>query len=309
MSEPHPTVPVAIVSPVRDESKYIRLTLDAMVAQTVWPAEWIIVDDGSSDDTPDIVRSYQKDYPFIRLITRDDRGKRVLGSGVIEAFNFGRAQLQSDYAYICKLDGDMSFDERYLETMLEAFAADPRLAAVSGKVYRPEDDGLVEEYIIDEVVAGQFKFYRRSAFEEIGGFTQTILWDGIDIHKCRMKGWSTRSIRDDRARLYHHRMMGSSDKNVYKGRVRLGRGIWFMGYHPAYAVASGMFRMGEKPYVIGGLIIIGAYFYAALKRDPRYDDLEFRRDLQAWQMQRLREVGQRLWRRVTGRAGDRSIAG
>jgi len=308
MSETHRTAPVAIVSPVRDESKYIRLTLDSMVAQTVWPEEWLIVDDGSTDDTPEIVESYQAQYPFIRLIRRTDRGKRVLGSGVIEAFNFGRDQLESDYRYICKLDGDMSFDPTYVETMLAELEGDPTLAAVSGKVFRPEGDDLVEEYIIDEMVAGQFKFYKREAFEAIGGFSQTILWDGIDIHRCRLNGWTTRSIRHPGARLFHHRLMGSSDKNVYKGRVRLGRGIWFMGYHPAYATASGLFRMGEKPYVVGGLLIIGAYFYAAIRREPRYDDLEFRKGLQAWQLSRLRGVASRLVARLTGRKSQR-IAG
>lgn len=296
------------MSPVRDESRYIRRTLDAMVQQTVWPREWLIVDDGSTDDTPEIVASYQEDYPFIRLIRRQNRGKRVLGSGVIEAFNFGREQLQSDYRYICKLDGDMSFDPTYIETMLAALEADDRLAAVSGKVYRPEDDALVEEYIIDEMVAGQFKFYKREAFEAIGGFSQTILWDGIDIHKCRLEGWTTQSIRDPGARLFHHRLMGSSDKNVYKGRVRLGRGIWFMGYHPAYATASGLFRMAEKPYVIGGLLMIAAYWYAAMRREPRYDDLAFRKGLQDWQLSRLRAVGGRLLGRLTGRSKQR-IAG
>ena len=308
LPDQHATAAIAIVSPVRDESKYIRRTLDAMAAQTVWPEEWLIVDDGSRDDTPEIVEHYQARYPFIRLVRRTDRGQRVLGSGVIEAFNFGRDQLQSDYRYICKLDGDMSFDPTYIETMLAALEADDRLAAVSGKVYRPEGDSLVEEYIIDEMVAGPFKFYKREAVEAIGGFSQTILWDGIDIHKCRLNGWTTRSIRDPGARLFHHRLMGSSDKNVYKGRIRLGRGIWFMGYHPAYATASGLFRMAEKPYVIGGLLIVGAYFYAALRSEPRFEEPGFREGLQAWQRQRLRAVGGRLLRRLTGR-GKQRIAG
>ena len=81
--------------------------------------------------------------------------------------------------------------------------------------------------------------------------------------------------------------MGSSDANVYKGRVRLGRGIWFMGYHPLYAIASGIFRMHERPYVIGGLIIIASYFFAAIRREPQFDDREFIRELRRWQMGKL----------------------
>lgn len=287
----HRTVPLAVVSPVRDEAAHIRRTLDAMVAQRCRPQEWLIVDDGSSDDTPAIVEDYARQHDFIRLIDKPDRGARVLGGGVIEAFDYGRARLSDDnYRYIAKLDGDMSFDPRYIEIMLDAFAADDRLAAVSGKVFRPEGDRLVLEYMTDEHVAGQFKLYRREAFEDIGGFERTILWDGIDIHRCRMHGWRTRSFHHPEARLYHHRQMGSSDRSVYHGRIRLGRGLYFMGYSPWYILASGLFRMHEKPYVIGGLLMILSYGYAMLRREPRYPDPAFRRDLRAWQHRRLRAL-------------------
>src|SRR6185436_13774798 len=193
-----------------------------------------------------------------------------------------------DYQYIAKLDGDMSFPPRYLEVMLDRLDREPALAAVSGKVFRPENGRFVEEYMIDEMVAGQFKLYKRSAFDDIGGFSQTILWDGIDIHRCRIKGYTTLSFHDLDARLIHHRLMGSSDSNVYKGRVRLGRGIWFMGYHPLYALASSVFRMHERPYVIGGLIIFSSYVYAALRREPKFDDSQFIDELRRWQLQKLR---------------------
>jgi glycosyltransferase involved in cell wall biosynthesis len=290
-----PVVPLAIISPVRDEAQYVRNTLDAMVAQTVQPEEWLFVDDGSTDDTRTIINSYAERYPWIRVIARDNRGFRQLGSGVIAAFNFGRENLRSrHYAYIAKLDGDMSFPPKYLEVMLNRLRNDPKLAAVSGKIFRPENDGYVEEFIIDEMVAGQFKLYKRDAFDDIGGFTQTILWDGIDIHRCRMKGYRTLSFHHTEARLIHHRLMGSSDSNVFKGRMRLGRGIWFMGYHPLYAIASGLFRTRERPYLIGGLIIIASYFYAAMRREPRFNDSEFVRELQRWQIEQLKKLPKRL---------------
>lgn len=283
-------VPLAVISPVRDEARLVRNTLEAMLAQTVRPQEWLFVDDGSTDDTRAIVESYARDHPWIHVISRSDRGFRQLGSGVIAAFKFGREHLKSqDYQYIAKLDGDMSFPPKYLETMLSKLESDPQLAAVSGKVFRPENSGFVEEYMIDEMVAGQFKLYKRLAFDEIGGFTQTILWDGIDIHRCRMKGYKTLSFFDPGARLVHHRLMGSSDSNVFKGRIRLGRGIWFMGYHPLYAIASGLFRMKERPYVIGGLIMIASFAFAALRREPHLDDREFINELRRWQLQQLQK--------------------
>lgn len=290
-----PIIPLVIIAPVRDEAKLIRLTLDSIVAQTVQPQEWVIVDDGSQDQTAEIVREYAARYPFIRLVQRQDRGFRKVGGGVVAAFKFGISQIaQPNYEYIAKLDGDMSFGPRYLELMFAEFAAHPKLAAVSGKVYREEGAAKVEEYIIDQHVAGQFKLYRRSAFEEIGGFVEEVLWDGIDVHTANMKGWQTKSFYHPDAILMHHRLMGSSDKHVYRGRLRWGRGLWFMGYHPLYAIASGIFRMREKPYLIGGLLIIAGYLQAAIKRQPRYDNLEFRRYLQNWQLQQL-------WRKLSGR--------
>lgn len=284
-------VPLVIIAPVRDEAELIHLTLESMIHQTVWPLEWIIVDDGSQDNTAAIVKEYAEKYPFIRLVNRADRGFRKVGGGVVAAFKFGITQIQSpNYEFIAKLDGDMSFDPRYLEIMFNEFEHDPNLAAVSGKVFREEDGKLVEEIIIDEHVAGQFKLYRRAAFEDIGGFVEEVLWDGIDVHTARMKGWHTKSFYHPDAILMHHRLMGSSDKNVYRGRLRWGRGIWFMGYHPLYAIASGIFRMREKPFIIGGLLIIAGYTGAALKRAPRYENTEFRKHLHAWQLGQIKQL-------------------
>lgn len=290
-SSGYQTVPLVIIAPVRDEADLIRLTLDSMVRQTIRPVEWIIVDDGSQDATPDIVREYAEKYDFIRLVQRPDRGFRKVGGGVVAAFKYGVSQIKhQDYRYIAKLDGDMSFGPRYLEMMFDQFAKDEKLAAVSGKVFREEDGKKIEEIIIDEHVAGQFKLYRRVAFEQIGGFVEEVLWDGIDVHTARMKGWNTLSFYHPEAILMHHRLMGSSDKNVYRGRLRWGRGIWFMGYHPLYAIASGIFRMREKPFIIGGLLIIAGYLQAAFKNAPRYDNPEFRKHLHQWQLAQIKRL-------------------
>ena len=282
-------VALVIISPVRDEAQYLRLTMDSIVAQTCRPLEWILVDDGSADATPDIVREYAAQYPFIRLVTRQNRGFRKLGGGVIAAFKFGVEHIEhQDYRYIAKLDGDMSFGPLYLEHMLHKLEADAQLAAVSGKVYRFEEGRYIEESHIDEQVAGQFKLYKRTAFEDIGGFVQHLSWDGIDVHTAWMKGWKTFCYYDSQAWLWHHRIMGSSDKHIYEGRLRWGRGNWYMGYHPLYAIATGINRMREKPLIIGGLLMIFSYFWSALRGLPRYDNLEFRSYLRQWQMTRLK---------------------
>lgn len=259
-----------------------------MTAQTHQPSEWVIVDDGSRDGTPEILARAAASTPWITVIRRADRGFRKLGGGVIDAFYDGLAAARSDYDFVAKMDVDLEFSPRYLERLLDRFAADKRLAAASGKVFRPEGKRLVEEAIIDEMVAGQFKLYLREAFEEIGGFVREVMWDGIDFHRARMAGWSTRSFPDPELRLIHLRLMGSSDRTVYRGRLRWGYGQWFMGSWFPYVLASGVFRMREKPYIIGGLLIVIGYLRAAARRARRYEDLAFRSELRRWQRERLR---------------------
>jgi len=279
--------PVVIISPCRDEERTLLRTLACMKAQTRPPLEWVVVDDGSSDRTPEILAKAQREIPWLRVVRREDRGFRKVGGGVIDAFYAGLESVEVDYEYVAKMDVDLEFAPGYLESILQYFDEDEALASASGKVYRPEGDGFVEEFMIDEMVAGQFKLYRRTAFEKIGGFVREVMWDGIDFHRCRMEGFTTRSIDDPNLRITHLRLMGSSDKSVYTGRLRWGRGQWFMGSAFGYVVASGIFRMHEKPYVLGGLLIIVGFLRAAWQGEPRYNDPLFRQDLQRWQYRRL----------------------
>jgi glycosyltransferase involved in cell wall biosynthesis len=287
--QPHPRI--VVISPCRDEEATLPSTIAAMEAQTRAPDLWLVVDDGSQDATPRLLEEAAARLPWMQVVRRADRGHRQLGGGVIAAFEHGLAQVEGDYDFVAKMDVDLEFGPRYIARLLELFDADPKLAAASGKVFRRlPDAGFVEEFMIDEMVAGQFKFYRREAFEAIGGFVHEVMWDGIDFHRARMEGWRTASFHDDELRILHLRLMGSSDRNVYRGRLRWGSGQWFMGSSFAYVVASGIFRMREEPRILGGLMIIAGYLGAALRRAPRYGDEAFRRELRRWQTARLRAL-------------------
>jgi poly-beta-1,6-N-acetyl-D-glucosamine synthase len=278
---------VLIVSPCRDEEATLERTIACMLAQTRKPDRWIVVDDGSRDRTPEILAQAAARIPWLRVVRRSDRGSRKLGGGVIDAFYAGLESADIPYDFVSKMDVDLEFGPRYLEHLLARFEGDPLLAAASGKVFRRENGGLVEEFMIDEMVAGQFKFYRRDAFEKIGGFIRELMWDGIDFHRARMLGFRTASLPDPELRIIHLRLMGSSDRSIYRGRLRWGSGQWFMGSAFPYVVASGVFRMRERPYLIGGALIIAGYLRSALRREPRYGDLAFRRELRRWQYARL----------------------
>ena len=278
---------LVVISPCRNEERTLERTIACMRAQTHPPAQWVVVDDGSSDRTPEILREATREIPWLRVLERSDRGFRKVGGGVIDAFNDGLASVDCEYDFVAKMDVDLTFNPTYLESILRKFDADPRLAAASGKVYRPEGEELVEEFMIDEMVAGQFKLYRKEAFDRIGGFVSEVMWDGIDFHRARIEGYRTASFPDSELRITHLRLMGSSDRSIYRGRLRWGRGQWFMGSSFLYLLASGVFRFREKPYVLGGLLIIVGYLFAALRGDRRYDDPDFRRHLRGWQHERL----------------------
>jgi len=273
-----------LITPCRDEEKYARRTLDSIVNQTITPELWVIVDDGSKDSTPQILAEYASRHPWIKVIRRADRGDRKLGGGVIEAFDEGYRSIDPDaFEYVCKIDLDLDLPVRYFEILMERMEAEPRLATCSGKPYMDLNGQLVSEKCGDENSVGMIKFYRTSAFKQIGGFVRELMWDGIDCHRCRLLGWMAVSWDDPDIRFIHLRPMGTSHKNWWTGRVRHGFGQYFMGTGPTYMLASVFFRMTRPPVLMGGLAIGWGYLKSLVKRAPRYGDAEFRRFLRRYQ--------------------------
>jgi glycosyltransferase involved in cell wall biosynthesis len=275
-----------LISPCRDEAQHARRTLDSVARQTLAPALWIIVDDGSMDGTAAIVEEYAAKLPYLRLIRRPDRGHRKVGQGVIEAFNAGYDTIDpSDFEYICKLDLDLDLPAGYFEALVRRMEAEPRVGTTSGKPWfvHPRTGALRPEVCGDEMSVGMTKFYRRTCFTEIGGFVPQVMWDGIDCHRARMLGWIAESLSDEAVRFVHLRPQGASHKGIWTGRARAGFGQYFMGTAPAYYFASAMFRAFEHPVVIGSVAMLWGYARSALMRLPRYEDPVFRRFLRRFQ--------------------------
>jgi glycosyltransferase involved in cell wall biosynthesis len=276
-----------LISPARNEAEYIRETLDSVLGQTVLPERWIIIDDGSTDETPRILAEYAAKYDWIEVHSRSDRGRRALGGGVVEVFDYGLELLGNDpVEFVCKLDVDLILPPRYFERLLNEMACDEQLGSVSGKPYYPvgqKGSGeLKSERIGDDVSAGMTKFYRRAFLEDIGGLVRGLIWDGIDCYRGRMLGWRSKSIDAPDLRFTHLRPMGSSDRSIMTGRRRLGEGYWFLGAGPIFVLASAVYRLGHKPAVLGSLATLHGYTKAWLKGAPRYNDLAFRKYLRRY---------------------------
>jgi len=272
-----------IISPCRDEAAYARRTLDSVTGQTVPPALWVIVDDGSTDGTPAILEEYARKFDYIRIIRRADRGVRKVGPGVIDAFYAGYETINpEEFEYVCKLDLDLDLPPRYFEILIERMEADPRIGTCSGKPYFEHNGALVSEFCGDENSVGMTKFYRRKCFEQVGGFVREVMWDGIDGHRCRMLGWVAVSWDDPDLRFIHLRPMGTSHKSWWTGRARHGYGQYFMGTGPVYMTASGVFRMARPPVLVGGIAMLWGYYSSLLARKPRYEDPEFRKFMRGY---------------------------
>jgi poly-beta-1,6-N-acetyl-D-glucosamine synthase len=277
-----------LISPCRDEAKYMRDTLDSVISQSIRPTKWIIVDDGSTDSTPQILAEYQAKHNWIEVVTRSNRGRRSVGPGVIDAFYAGYEKINpDDYDYLCKLDLDLRLSPRYFEILMERMTANPRIATCSGKAYVEEDGRLVDERHGDDMSLGMTKFYRVSCFREIGGFVREVMWDGIDCHRCRMNGRIACSWDEPELRFVHLRPMGSSQHSIYTGRMRHGYGQYFMGTGFLFMAASAISRMNQKPYVLGGLAMLWGWLKAALTGKPRYEDIAFRKFLRRYQWRAL----------------------
>lgn len=295
-----------LISPCRNEVDFMRRTLDSVTSQTIQPAQWIVVDDGSTDGTSEILQEYAERFPFITVVRRQDRGKRSVGPGVIEAFYEGYDRISVEYGYLCKLDMDLDLPKRYFERLMEKMHAEPRLGTASGKAfYTVAGTGEhVLETIRDHVSIGASKFYRRECFEQIGGFVREVMWDGIDCHRARMFGWIAGSYDEPELRFEHLRPMGSSEHNILIGRKRHGYGQYFMGSSFVFMTASALSRLNAQPRVVGATMMWWGYVEAMLARRPRYNDAAFIRFLRRWQWLSLWKGTARATEQVTAEQKD-----
>jgi glycosyltransferase involved in cell wall biosynthesis len=282
-----------IVSPVRDEAKFIERTIRSVAEQSVRPTEWIIVNDGSTDQTADIIDRYSHEYHWIRAIHRTNRGFRKSGGGVIEAFNEGLKVVKSnDWDFIIKLDGDLIFAPDYFEKCFEHFLEDPKLGIGGGTIFHIFDGREIVEEVPQFHVRGATKIYKRECWSAIDGLWVAPGWDTIDEVKANMLGWTSRSFPD--LRVYHQRLTGTAESR-WKDFVKNGRARYVSGYHPLFLASSCIRRLFQRPYLIASAGLFYGYLSGYLKRIPQVDDPLLIKYLRKQQVHRL--LGkQTIWR-------------
>jgi biofilm PGA synthesis N-glycosyltransferase PgaC len=275
------TIKYVIITPARDEEAYLRKTIESILAQTILPSEWVIVNDGSSDRTGEIIDEYSAQFPWIKGVHRTNRGFRKAGGGVVDAFNDGYGLVTvKDWDFIVKLDGDLSFEPDYFEKCFKEFEREPALGVGGGVMCYIENGEKSFEPNPAFHVRGATKIYKRSCWDAIGGFWPAPGWDTMDEVKASMLGWTTRSFPD--LHLLHHRYTGAAD-GAWANWVKNGRANYICGYHPMFMLSKCIVRIVKKPYVIGAAGLMYGFLTGYIHGIPQVDDrrtIQFLREQQ-----------------------------
>jgi glycosyltransferase involved in cell wall biosynthesis len=297
-----PQLSYALITPAHNEAALIELTIRSVIAQTVLPRKWLIVSNGSSDNTAEVVRGYATDYDWIELVQLPERRQRDF-AGKAEAFNAGYSRLVTDGSHpttswdlIANLDADITFGPDYFEFLLEKFSANPRLG-VAGTPFVEDHDRLdrhsyAHRFANSVHVSGACQMFRKECLAEVGGYAplKTGAIDWAAVTTARMKGWETRTFNEKVC--FHHRELGVGSGSP--GKVPMcfhyGRKAYLVGGHPLWEYSRGLFRMWQRPFIVGGLSFIAGYMYAALRRTQRAVSQDLIRFHRAEQMARLRGV-------------------
>jgi poly-beta-1,6-N-acetyl-D-glucosamine synthase len=283
-----------VVTPVRNEEQFLPLTIQSMENQTVIPERWIIVDDGSTDSTAKIAQCAAERNSWIRPVRRVDRGFRLSGSGVMDAFYDGlqRNDVES-WDFLAKLDGDLSFESTYFQRCLDHFESNRKLGIGGGTICKKQDNVLLTESPKDPTfhVRGAVKMYRRACWEAIGGLVKGPCWDSIDELKGNMLGWQTNTFQE--LRVHHHRPAGQAF-GKWKDWVKGGRGNYVTGYHPVFMLAKCLKRLKRQPIGPAGYGLMYGYIAEYIKRSPRLVDAQLMKYVRDQQLRSL--IGQSsLW--------------
>jgi poly-beta-1,6-N-acetyl-D-glucosamine synthase len=281
-----------LITPARNEAEFIELTIKSVVKQTALPVKWVIVSDGSTDGTDDIVRKYTADHSWMELVRMPERRERHF-AGKVYAFNAGYDRVKElDYDVIGNLDADVEFDEDYIEFLMRKFAENPQLG-VAGTPFREGSFQYDYRFTSIEHVSGQAQMFRRECFEGIGGYVPRRIGgvDHVAVITARMKGWQTRTFLEQT--YVHHRQMGTATQNVLMVPWKVGRTDYVLGSHPIWQFFRCIYQATQRPILLNGILRFAGFVWAALSHTEKEVSAELIRFRKEEQMHRL-------WKFVTG---------
>ena len=282
--------PYVLITAARNEEDYIERTIRSVIAQTILPAKWVVVSDGSTDRTDEIVKRYADTYDFILLLHRSADQERNYGSKA-KALKLAYEQLTGlAYDFIGNLDADVSFDSAYYEGVLKKLKENERLGIAGGIRFDFFDGRFRRVHCAHNSVGGPFQLFRRQCYEEIGGY-QPLRFGTIDSvaeTMARMCGWDVEHFPE--FKVYHYRCTGTAGGGLARARFKVGAQNYSIGYHPLFQTVRCLSRLFHYPPLIGSLSELAGYFWAFLKRREREVSDDFVWYLRAEQLGRLRSI-------------------
>lgn len=274
------TLKYVLVTPARNEAGFIEQTIKSVVTQTALPVKWVIVSDGSTDGTNDVLKKYSNEHSWIECVLLPYRAERHF-AGKVQAFNAGYERVRKlSYDVIGSLDADISFDDpEYFAFLLHKFQENPRLG-VAGTPYREGEVQYDYRFSRKEHVSGACQLFRRECFESIGGYVpiKAGAIDLVAVVTARMKGWITETFTEKVC--LHHRRMGTAELGVVAATFKSGYGDYRMGVDPWWQLFRSIYQMSRKPIFLGGALLLAGYLWAMITsaKKPVSDEfVRFRR--------------------------------
>jgi len=287
---PAMAIDYVLITPARNEADLIEKTIRSMIAQTQRPLRWVIVSDGSTDGTDEIVERYTPAHDWIELVKLPPRQERNFAAKVL-AVRAGYERVQGlPFEVVGNIDADVSFPEDYFAYLLDQFERTPELGVAGTHYIEGDFHSYRDSYINVHHVNGQIQLFRRACFDEIGGYVP-IKGGGIDwvaVTTARMKGWLTYSF--DGRLFHHHRKMGTAGGSELQARFHYGKKDYFLGGHPLWQLFRGTFQMAKRPYVIGGLALLAGYAWCWVRRTERPVSQQLMQFHRGEQLARLRAL-------------------
>lgn len=279
-----------LVTAARNEARLIEQTVQAVIRQTRLPERWVIVDDGSTDETASIVERYAASHPWIVLLRRPARSDRNF-SGKAHAVQAGLECMGGvSFEIVGNLDADVTFDADYMEFVVDQFVADPRLGIAGTPFTETDYDSFEDSFEGVNYVAGPCQIFRNRCWEDIGGYVAHNAGgvDWIAVMTARMKGWTVRSFTEKR--FHHHRSMGTAERGPLQALFSYGEKDYYLGGSPVWQLFRATYRMAKRPLIFGGLALGLGYGWAALRRTPRPVSPELMRFHRGEQMKKLKGI-------------------
>lgn len=273
----------AVITPARNEAENLPRLAASLAAQTILPTEWIVAENGSTDDTRAVVEVFAAAHPWARLLELEGAGRPVRGAPIVRAIHAGVAALETSPDVVVNVDADVSVDPDYFERLLQLFEASPALGIASGTAVEQDADGVWRpRFVTGDNVWGATRAYRMACLRDVLPLEERHGWDGIDQLKARSRGWTTRLLVDLTFR--HHRPEGSRDGSGWRHWFAAGETCHYMGYRPAYLVARAVHQARRDRSAVG---LLAGYASSAIRRTARWPDEGGRRLLREDQSLRL----------------------